>query len=49
LLHPVEDADGNFVQWFLANTGSFHSEDTNSWMGVPTAFCEIGMFALELK
>jgi hypothetical protein len=49
LLHPVEDSDRNFPQWFLAYTGSFCAEDTDFWMGVPTAFCEIGMFTLELK
>jgi hypothetical protein len=48
-LHPVEDSDRNFPQWFLAYTGSFCAEDTDFWMGVPTAFCEIGMFTLELK
>lgn len=32
----VEDANGNFVQWLLANTGYFPSEDTYSWLGLST-------------
>ncbi|RVX00232.1 Vesicle transport protein GOT1 [Vitis vinifera] len=34
------------LQWLLANTGCFSAEDTLSWLGIPTAICEIAFPAL---
>lgn len=32
------------VQWLLAYAGCFSAKDTHSWLDIPTAVCEIGMF-----